>query len=130
MLRTKYKDFYDIQTEFDTVNLADAGWGSCGGITLSMEVTDAYARKILECEGADPVDIQFAYLALQGREAVNRDMLVDYLRRRGGKDADSDKWTNSDMFVGLESILQAVRSGKDIRSRQKTGRADRMIILD
>lgn len=130
VLRTEYKDFYDIQTEFDTVNLADAGWGSRGGTTLSMEITDAYARKILECDGADPIDIQFAYLALQGREAVNRDMLVDYLVRRGGKDTASDKWTHNDMFAELESILQAVRSGKDIRSRQKTGRADRMIILD
>lgn len=130
VLRVEYKDFYDIQTEFDTVNLADARWGSRRGITLSMEITDTYARKILECDGADLVDIQFAYLALQGREVVNRDMLVDYLIRRGGKDIDSDKWTNSEMFAELESILQAVRSGQGIRSRQKTGAADRMIILD
>lgn len=129
-LRTAYKDFYDIQTEFDTVNLADAMWSSRGGVTLSREITDDYARKILACGAAEPVDIQFAYLALQGREAVNRDILVDYLIRKGGVNADEGEWTNAELFAGLEHTLQAVRSGKNAGDRKKTGQAGRMIILD
>lgn len=130
VLRTEYKDFYDIQTEFDTVNLADAMWSSRRGVTLSREITDDYAGKILACEAAEPLDIQFAYLALQGREAVNRDILVDYLARRGGRSAGSGGWTNAEMFAELERILQEIRSGKRNGERRKTGRADRMIVLD
>ena len=29
-LRTEYKDFYDIETEYDTVNLAHATWAAAG----------------------------------------------------------------------------------------------------
>lgn len=130
VLRTEYKDFYDIQTEFDTVNLAEAMWSSRGGVTLSREITDAYARKILACEAAESVDIQFAYQALQGREAVSREILIDYLARRGDRNVDCIEWTNGEMFAELVNILQAVRSGIGIGGRQKAGRAERMIILD
>ncbi len=130
VLRTEYKDFYDIQTEFDTVNLADAMWSSRGGVTLSREITDDYARRILACEAAEPVDIQFAYLALQGREAVSREILADYLIRKGSGNAGGDEWSNAEMFVELERVLRETRGGKKSREKQKTGRADRMIILD
>ena len=66
-LRTEYKDLYDIQTQFDTVNLADATWAGVGGNTLSKEVTDYFARKVLECGNAEDKDIQFAYFLLQAR---------------------------------------------------------------
>ena len=105
-------------------------WSSRGGVTLSREITDDYARKILACEAAEAVDLQFAYLALQCREAVNRDILVDYLIRKGGLYADDGEWTNAELFAGLEHTLQAVRSGKNVRDGEKTGRAGRMIVLD
>ncbi len=127
-LRIEYKDFYDIQTEFDTVNLADAGWSSRGGVTLSKKVTDIYARKVLACDGAEDVDIRFAYLTLQGREAVNREILEDYLTRRGAQKAADGAWTNAGMFAELERIIQEIRSGKRIGDRQKTGRAERINI--
>ena len=69
-LRAEYKDFCDIETEYDTVNLANATWTSAGGNTLSKEITDYFARKVLECENADDKDIRFAYLLLQSKEAV------------------------------------------------------------
>ncbi|MDE7251013.1 MAG: hypothetical protein K2N82_14270 [Lachnospiraceae bacterium] len=80
-LRAEYKDFFDIETEYDTVNLANATWTSDGGNTLSKEVTDYFARKVLECENADDKDIRFAYLLLQSKEAVKwRAKII--LRRR------------------------------------------------
>lgn len=130
VLRREYKDFYDIRTEFDTVNLTDAVWSSRGGITLSREITDAYAHYVLECNTTESVDIQFAYLALQSREAVNREIIVDYLMKRGAENIGSGKWTNDRIFAELDRILQVIRSGKNSKDRQKTGRADRIIILD
>ena len=83
-LRTDYNDFFDIQTEYDTVNLADAAWSAAGGNTLSKEITDYFARKVLECERAETGDIQFAYFLLQSKEAVNYEILMDYIRRKTG----------------------------------------------
>ena len=81
-LRTDYKDFYDIQTEYDTVNLADATWSSPGGYTLSKEITDFFAKKVLECGCAQEGDVQFAYFLLQSKEAVNYPILMDYIARK------------------------------------------------
>ncbi len=74
-LRTEYKDFYDIQTEYDTLNLAHATWSAADGNSLSKEVTDFFARKVLACEEAGEGDPQFAYLLLQSREAVRTELL-------------------------------------------------------
>ncbi|MDE7045808.1 MAG: hypothetical protein K2O97_12500, partial [Acetatifactor sp.] len=52
-LRTEYKDFYDMQTEYDTVNPAHATWSAAGRITLSKEVTDFFARKVLESDKSE-----------------------------------------------------------------------------
>lgn len=91
---------------------ADAMWSSRGGVTLSREITDDYARKILACEAAEPIDIQFDYLALQGREAVNRDILVDYLIRKGGRNADDGEWTNHKIRgIGYGTIPEEYETG-------------------
>lgn len=128
-LRTEYKDFYDIQTEYDTVNLANATWSSGGSNTLSKEVTDYFARKVLECEKAEERDVQFAYLLLQGREAVRYDVLTDYIRRKteeGGVFAAGTE----DAFYKLADILEGIRAGTDMHRKRGTGAEHRMIVWD
>lgn len=97
-LRTNYKDFYDMQTEYDTLNLADATWSSAGGNTLSKEITDFFAKKVLECGHAEKDDIQFAYFLLQSREAVNYDIL-DAIRRGGGMQREKGNGWGDGMIV-------------------------------
>lgn len=71
-LRTECKDFYDIQTEYDTWNLAHATWSAAGGNSLSKEVTDFFAREELACEKIEEGDCQFAYFLLQIRTGAQR----------------------------------------------------------
>lgn len=125
-LRTDYKDFFDIQTEFDTVNLADATWSAAGGNTLSKEVTDYFARKVLECGNAQEHDVRFAYLLLQGREAVRHEVLADYVRRKTGGSTGSMQ----ELFHALEAVLDGIRRGTDLRRPQQRGREQKMIVLD
>lgn len=127
-LRTEYKDFYDIQTEFDTVNLADATWAGIGGNALSKEVTDYFAKEVLKCGAADGQDLQFAYLLLQGREAVNFQILRDYICRKTGEEVGN--FDSREVFGKLEEILNQIRRGT---SGCRAGRLDmdsRMIIFD
>lgn len=108
-LRTDYNDFFDIQTEYDTVNLANAAWTAAGGNTLSKEITDCFARKVLECERAETGDIQFAYFLLQSKEAVNYEILMDYIRRKTGFSGEKVLLEREEVFRRLEEILEGIR---------------------
>lgn len=129
-LRAEYKDFEDIMTEFDTINLANARWASRSGAALSREITDYYARSVLECDAAGEADVRFAYLALQDKEAVNREVLVDYLRRKRKIGNEEAEWTNDRMFIALEESLRQIRSGNHVKAARKAEKTNRMIILD
>lgn len=127
-LRTDYKDFFDIQTEFDTVNLADATWSAAGGNTLSKEVTDYFARKVLECGKAQDSDIQFAYLLLQSKEATRYEILADYVYRKTGRTGRGDNV--QELFHVLEDILDRIRGSMGVQRPKRTAQNDRMIIFD
>ena len=43
ILRTKYTDFFDMATEFDTVNLINAPHSAVGGSTLSPAILRTFA---------------------------------------------------------------------------------------
>lgn len=126
-LRTDYKDFFDIQTEFDTVNLADATWAAAGGNTLSKEITDYFARKVLECEKTEDKDIQFAYFLLQSREAVSFDLLLDYITRKEGKKSSGSL---REAFRSLENILDRIRKGTNRHHSNRVEMGNKMIVLD
>lgn len=128
-LRTDYKDFYDIQTEFDTVNLVDSTWSAQGGNTLSKKVTDYFARKVLECKDADAMDIQFAYFLLQSSEATVYDILENYVIRK--KEFEIDGWVEAEKIFGyLAEILEMIRRSNSGHRMGKSNLENRMIILD
>mgnify|MGYP000123014148 CR=1 FL=1 len=130
LLRTDYKDFYDIQTEYDTVNLADATWSSSGGNTLSKEVTDLFAQKVLECGHAGKDDVQFAYFLLQSKEAVNYDILMDYICRRAGTRRLEEIMGTAEAFGKLADILDVIRQGGELRKEKDARRGDGMIVWE
>lgn len=143
-LRTDYKDFYDIQTEYDTVNLADATWSSPGGHTLSKEITDFFAKKVLECGCAQEGDVQFAYFLLQSKEAVNYPILMDYIARKSrgkkqgwgmakeetpGRD-DGGAVDCVEVFGMLAEILDGIRHGGGWKGRRETEGEEGMIVWE
>ncbi len=129
-LRTEYKDFYDIQTEFDTVNLADATWAGIGGSTLSKEVTDYFAREVLKCKDASREDVQFAYLLLQGEGAVSHEVIADYACRKKGNEKRENIQNLNSPFYELEEILGIIRQERTACIGAKHARNERMLILD
>ncbi|RKJ44891.1 hypothetical protein D7X25_24625 [bacterium 1XD42-8] len=128
-LRTEYKDFYDIQTEYDTLNLAHATWSAADGNSLSKEVTDFFARKVLACEEAGEGDPQFAYLLLQSREAVRTELLKDYLMGKTGQKQKED-FVPEDAFYKLEQVLKDIRGGGNAKRDRGTRKRERLIVWD
>ena len=130
-LRTEYKDFYDIQTEYDTVNLANATWSCAGQNTLSKDITDYFARKVLECEKAEEHDIQFAYFLLQGQEAADYRILTDYIRRKTGESVqDVRKISTEEAFEKLVDILDGIRRGTGTYRNNGSSAERRMIVWE
>ncbi len=130
-LRTEYKDFYDIQTEYDTVNLANATWSCAGQNTLSKDITDYFAQKVLECEKAEEHDIQFAYFLLQGQEAADYRILTDYIRRKTGESVqDVRKISTEEAFEKLVDILDGIRKGTGTYRNNRSSAERRMIVWE
>ncbi len=129
-LRTEYKDFYDIQTEFDTVNLADATWAGIGGSTLSKEVTDYFAREVLECKDAPLEDVQFAYLLLQSEGAVSCEVIEDYIFGKKDVEMQGKAVGGREIFWKMEEILSFIKKRKSVYGTERKKHENRMIIMD
>jgi len=129
-LRTEYKDFYDIETEYDTINLAHATWAAAGENTLSKEVTDYFARKVLECENAEDKDIYFSYFLLQSKEAIRFEIITDYIIQKTSEKGNTISVNTETAFHKLEEILESIRRGRDIYGEGKERSGRRMVILD
>ncbi|GLC80083.1 hypothetical protein [Lacrimispora brassicae] len=110
-LRGQYKDFFDLETEYDTINLLYAGWGGKGGNSLSPFVTQFYAEEILQASGKKTEDIAFAYTCLNQSNAVAPAILKHYVNDRE-PGSGRRKETNKDIYRGMCTILRTAQSGK------------------
>ena len=137
-LRDRYKDFDDMVTEYDTVDVTEADWGGPGGRTLPPAVTGYFARLVLEEDGSSPEDISFAYLCLGLQRAVPERVLEHYIRNRLAvmgavwsctepEDGGADPRRNRRLFDGLARILDGIR-GHRIRGQERKGDRHRIWI--
>lgn len=109
-LRYAYQDFFDRDTEFDTLNVIHAPYAVKGGSAISPEVTKAFAREMLAIKGLPTEDVQFC-LQLLGRERpADNGMLAAYIGWREGKEL--KKQGNGAIFSGLARILKRSGSGE------------------
>lgn len=126
-LRTDYKDFEDMGTQYGTVNYIHAAWGCLRGNSLSPAITRRFAQEILKVEKRDPEDTAFAYLCLSQPGALPREILIDYVGQRNGcgllKDA-----PNEVVFEEMCRALGKIRSGMSGERRERTGK--RQIIVE
>lgn len=108
-LRYEYQDFFDRDTEFDTLNRVHAPYATEGGSALSPEITRAFAKEMLAIKGLPTEDVQFS-LQLLGRERpADNGMLAAYIGWREGKELKGQ--SNREIFSGLARILKKAGSG-------------------
>lgn len=119
-LRYEYQDFFDRDTEFDTLNCVHVPYAVQGGSTLSPKITKAFAREMLAIKGLPTEDVQFC-LQLLGRESpADNGMLAAYIEWREGKELKGQG--NREIFSGLARILKKAGTGED----SKEGSSGRM----
>ncbi len=103
-LRFQYQDFFDRQTEFDTLNIIHAPYAVKDGSSLSPEITRAFAKEMLSIKNLPGEDVQFC-LQLLGRERpAEKEMLAAYISWREGKALKEQ--SNEALYRGLVRILK------------------------
>lgn len=125
-LREQYKDFFDLETEYDTINPIFSVWGSKGGQTLSPHVTQFFAEQILQTPGKRMEDVVFAYACLNQPTGVAHSVLKHYVNDFGNGNKEAK--TNQELYWGLCKILKAAQSGKRREDIPKHER--RKILMD
>lgn len=107
ILRTKYTDFVDRSTEFDTVNTINAPYSAVGGSTLSPDILRAFASEAKDFS-LDAEDFAFCLAALSGK-ILNAEQISFYVERRLRIElTDRD---NQTLYDKLCLILRDIKNG-------------------
>jgi hypothetical protein len=118
-LRSEYVDFEDMDTEFDTLNRIYAPCACRGGQTLLPGITEFFAKEALSCRPENPIDLQFAFMCLQG-DRVNLPVLQGYLQTAGDDP--------HELYLALTRKLAGIRSGRSEATQKE--RLARKILVD
>lgn len=102
-LRSEYVDFYDYETEFDTVNRIYAPYAAPGHSGIWPQIFKSFAKELLKYSVTNPWDNAFCLSCLQLTEAMPYEAARAYFNARQGRDKE---YTNMQMYRALKSILQ------------------------
>ncbi|MBO4749965.1 MAG: hypothetical protein J5546_06565 [Lachnospiraceae bacterium] len=126
-LRNQYRDYQDLNTEYDTVNEIYAKWSGYGKASVSNRVLEGFAKEAIRRGIQNPQDESFVQMVLNlnGR-SMARDSIQFYISSRLSRPYKD--LTNMEIYVGLGEVLRQLRSTKEhVPGRQ---RDDRRIIVD
>jgi hypothetical protein len=124
-LRTKYEDFADMLTEYDTALLTYTQFAAMGEYTLNPKITHAFAREAYplllsgggglggEREKAGWLaDMAFCAACLASDAPIRREYLQTYVQGRFGEPY--RRLENEAIHRRLTEILTAIKSGKPL----------------
>ena len=124
-LRDTYKDFEDMKTEYDTINLINADWSGYERTTFSERVLKVFAKEYLKTKEADSVDRNFCYMALNTREALDIEIIEDYISYKLGK-----KVKSSDRGLIFNNLLEIMNMSENLKVERRVFNRPRKIIVD
>lgn len=112
VLRYRYQNFEDRNTEFDTLNTIHAAYSVKGGTTLSPEILREFAEEMLKAEELSELDTLFCLQLLGQEHPVGLPALAAYVKRRDKKKL--KELSNLILYKELARIL------KEVYSRERT----------
>lgn len=102
-LRSEYVDFYDYETEFDTVNRIYAPYAAPGHVGIWPRICQSFAKELMKYPVTDIWDSTFCLSSLQMTEAMPYEALRTYLNMRLGRNRE---YTNEQAYAALKRILR------------------------
>lgn len=124
-LRSDYTDFFDLATEYNTINVIHAPYAAPGMATLNPMVLRYFARIVLKCNSDNVYDLNFAITCLS-EKPVSRELILYYLTNRRG--LEYQEYTNFEIYRHLALIIKELESGIKQHHAPKQSEMERMII--
>lgn len=125
-LRTKYDDFDDMSTEFDTVNLIHSPWSNQGCATLNPAILKRFAKEMMGLQNNKSIDVQFCMQILCSSFAMPMEGILSYFCFRD--DMEMENLTNIQAYKKLRAII-GIEKDKE-RPTEKKPFPRRKIIID
>ncbi len=123
-LRTEYVDFYDYNTEFDTMNRIHVPYAAPEHSCISPRILKCFAMSLLRFPIQSPWDQIFAMNCLQLKETMPYEAVRAYLNVRCGQEKE---YTNMQVYSALKNILQEI-GGRRSRLEQ-TGKKENTLLM-
>lgn len=114
-----YKDFRDLETEFNTLNLIHVKYACDNGSGLSPLILRLYGEGIIASPKAEPLDLSFATACLSGG-GVSCGLVRSYLGARDKNGAPGEE--NQEWYKGLKRLYTRLVAGGAV-SHGRTGTA-------
>ena len=120
-LRTVYKDFWDMDTEYDTVNLIYVQQSARYAPTLSPLITTHFAREAFRHLSDNSLDCAFCTSCLGTGEPLTRELISRYVCNRLGRDY--EEMDNRKLHTALAEVLDLIagRTRGDLGKGHKRG---------
>ncbi|QDY83670.1 DNA and RNA helicase [Paenibacillus polymyxa] len=125
VLRSKYQDFADMATEFNTWSDIHAPFAGLKQSTLRPETMCYFASELLKSGATDPMDCMFALMCLNS-EVVGRESIQHYIANRNA--TEYREYSHAQLHRQLVLILEGTGRGKRAAGRWQGGGAGRMIV--
>jgi hypothetical protein len=125
ILRSDYRDFADMATEFNTWSDIRAPYAGIERSTLRPETMRCFASELLRSGSKDPLDSMFALMCLN-QETVEREAIQHYVAIRSG--TDYREYSNVQLHRQLALLLEEAGLEKRTAGRWQGGRPGRMIV--
>ena len=119
-LRNDYFGFDDIQTEYDTINLANTTWAGQDHPGIHSFILKSFAQEALNCQLADPWDITFVSQCLNG-EFVHRSFIEAYISHKFNKTANT-QMSNLQIYEDLGLCLRDILRGQINKNQSRAKR--------
>lgn len=113
VLRDIYKNFSDMSTEYDTLNLIYATVAGVGEQTLHPKIFMQFAEELSGADGKENADYAFYYTIENSKGNMERRSILSYLRDKGrtGNEDKMSAWNNHDIYMEMERILRHKGTG-------------------
>jgi len=125
-LRTVYKDFWDMGTEYDTVNLLHVKQAARRQPTLSPAITTHFAREAFSYLGSHPLDTAFCTACLATGEPVSRELITRYVCNRLKRNF--REMDNIELHEALAEVLDLI-TGR-VRTDKGKGSKDGVLLIN
>lgn len=124
-LSSDYKNFEDMATQYNRLNIIHVPYAAIGESTVSPRITRQFGRELFARNTGGIQDAAFALACLNG-ETVNRDAICLYLEHALGPGA-YDAYGNAEIYRAFSKLLK--KAGKPFRHPQP-GAGQRKVIVD